>query len=35
MWLCRCIHTCKGNYKIAGNAGPPAGRTEAQLLAAR
>ena len=35
MWLCRSYILVKGTITITGNAGPPEGRTEAQLLAAR
>ena len=35
MWLCRFIHTCKGNHSNCWKCRTPAGRTEAQLLAAR
>ena len=36
MWLCRFIHTCKENHNNYWKCrGPPAERTEAQLLAAR
>ena len=33
--MCRSYILVKGTITITGNAGPPEGRTEAQLLAAR